>query len=93
MKAPGAAQSNERWRELQRENSRLREENERLRKEKERLESENQRLEKELEAARRAAKRQAAPFSKGQPKSNPNLRVENRGRLMGSGLVVLCRNA
>ncbi len=71
MKAPGATQSNERLRELQRENSRLREENERLRKEKERLESENQRLEKELEAARRATKRQAAPFSKGQPKSNP----------------------
>jgi transposase len=71
MKAPGPAQPSEQLRELQRENSRLREENERLRKEKERLENENLRLEKELEAARRAVKRQAAPFSKGQPKSNP----------------------
>ena len=71
MKAPGPAQSDEPLRELQRENSHLREENERLRKEKERLEKENQRLEKELEAARRSTKRQAAPFSKGQPKSNP----------------------
>jgi transposase len=71
MKAPEPAQSSEQLRELQRENGRLRDENERLRKEKERLESENQRLEKELEAARRAVKRQAAPFSKGQPKSHP----------------------
>jgi transposase len=72
MKAPEPARSDEQLRELQRENSGLREENERLRKEKERLENENRRLEKELEAARRAVKRQAAPFSKGQPKSNPN---------------------
>lgn len=71
MKAPGRAPRSEQLRELQRENSRLREENERLREEKERLESENQRLEKELEAAQRAVKRQAAPFSKGQPKSHP----------------------
>jgi transposase len=71
MKPPGPAQPDERLRELQRENSRLREENERLRKEKEWLESQNQRLEKELEAAQRAVKRQAAPFSKGKPKSNP----------------------
>lgn len=71
MKSPGPAQPSKQLRELQRENSRLRDENERLRKEKDRLESENQRLEKELEAARRAVKRQAAPFSKGKPKSNP----------------------
>src|SRR5450759_5666836 len=37
----------------------------------ERLRDENKRLRNELEAALRAAKRQAAPFSRGTPKSNP----------------------
>jgi transposase len=37
----------------------------------ERLREENKRLRKELEASQRAAKRQAAPFSRGEPKSNP----------------------
>lgn len=41
---------------------------ERLRRERERLKQEIERLKQELELARRASKRQAAPFSKGEPK-------------------------
>jgi transposase len=66
------------WEELEREAERLRQENERLRREleraereRDRLREERDRLEKELEAARRAAKRQAAPFSKGAPSPCP----------------------
>lgn len=43
----------------------------RLRREVERLRRENERLKKELDAARRAGKRQAAPFSKGAPAPQP----------------------
>lgn len=56
---------------LQKESERLQQEKQRLEQEKQRLEEEIQRLRKELEAAQRAAKRQAAPFSRGQPKSDP----------------------
>jgi transposase len=54
-----------------RERDQARNEAEHLQKELERLQEENQRLRQELEAAQRAAKRQAAPFSRGQPKSDP----------------------
>jgi len=64
--------------ELENENEKLRRENEKLRrekklveKEKERLRQERDRLKRELDLAQRAAKRQAAPFSKGEPKANP----------------------
>ena len=53
------------------ENEQLKEENQQLQKENQRLQKENQRLRKDLEAAQRAAKRQAAPFSRGKPKPNP----------------------
>ena len=53
------------------ERSRLERENERLRRERERLERERDQLKHELDLARRAAKRQAAPFSKGEPKADP----------------------
>src|SRR5436853_7547555 len=63
---------------LENENEKLRRENEKLRhkkelveKEKEKLRQERDRLKDELDLARRAAKRQAAPFSKGQPKTDP----------------------
>jgi len=56
---------------FQKESERLQKESERLQQEKQRLEDEIKRLRKELEAAQRAAKRQAAPFSRGQPKSDP----------------------
>src|SRR5215467_7105356 len=44
---------------------------ERLKEENQRLREENQRLREDLEAAQRAAKRQAAPFSRGKRKPNP----------------------
>ena len=44
---------------------------ERIQEENQRLREENQRLRGDLEAAQRAAKRQAAPFSRGKPKPNP----------------------
>jgi transposase len=44
---------------------------ERLKEENQRLREENQRLREDLEAAQRAGKRQAAPFSRGKPKPNP----------------------
>src|SRR4051794_33576499 len=50
---------------------RLRQENERLRAANERLRRELERATADLEQARRQGKRQAAPFSKGSPKTNP----------------------
>src|SRR5258708_4427915 len=75
----------EQWRGTRRENERLRKESEELQRrekqwekrekqweqEQERLREENERLKKQLEEAQRANKRQAAPFSRGRPKSNP----------------------
>ena len=55
----------------QQENERLRTQSERLQKENERLKKEAERLRRELEAALRASKRQAAPHSRGNPKTNP----------------------
>src|SRR5205807_7655569 len=49
----------------------LTKENESLRQRLEKAEKENERLRKLLEEALRSLKRQAAPFSKGKPKSNP----------------------
>lgn len=53
------------------ESDRLREENARLERERDRLRSELERLSRALDAARRAGKRQAAPFSKGAPAPQP----------------------
>ena len=75
----GAREENAR---LRRENERLRREQkqeregwererERLERERERLRQENEKLKKQLEEAQRAAKRQAAPFSRGTRKANP----------------------
>jgi transposase len=50
---------------------RLRDENARLERERERLRREIERLTQALEGARRAGKRQAAPFSKGAPTARP----------------------
>jgi transposase len=67
-----------RIRELIQDLRRAREEGERARrrieqleKENQRLEEENKRLHRELETAQRAARRQAAPFSRGKLKSEP----------------------
>ena len=56
---------------LEKEIQRLQKESERLRDERQRLREENERLREDLEAAQRAAKRQAAPFSRGKRKPNP----------------------
>ena len=52
---------------LQQENERLRRRNERLRRENDRLKQQIDHLEKQLAAARRAGRRQAAPFAKDRP--------------------------
>jgi len=56
---------------LRGEVERRRVENDRLRGESERLRARNERLREEIQALRRAAKRQAAPCSKGDPKPDP----------------------
>jgi transposase len=58
--------------ELRRENERLREDMRRSEIERNRLRRENERLKEELEMARRRANRQAAPFSRGLPKEDPD---------------------
>lgn len=54
-----------------RELDRAQEEVERLHRENERLKREIERLRKQLDAALRAGKRQAAPFSRGEAKADP----------------------
>ncbi len=68
---------------LQKENERLQRQSERLQRERERLKQETERLRRELEAALRASKRQAAPHSRGKPKSNPKQPGRKPGRKYG----------
>jgi transposase len=67
----------------QQEIERLRKENDRLQQERDRLKQEGERLRRELEAALRASKRQAAPHSRGEPKSNPKRPGRKPGRSYG----------
>ena len=69
---------------LEAERERLRGENERLRAGRERLREANQRLRAEVEALRRAAKRQAAPFSKGDLTPNPKRAGRKPGAAYGT---------
>jgi transposase len=69
---------------LEAERERLRVENKRLRAERERLQELNQRLRGEVEALRRAAKRQAAPFSKGDPTPDPKRAGRRPGAAYGT---------
>ena len=69
---------------LEAERVRLRVENERLRAERERLQEVNERLRGEVEALRRVAKRQAAPFSKGDPTPNPKRSGRRPGAAYGT---------
>jgi transposase len=69
---------------LEAERERLRGENERLRAERERLQELNERLRGEVEALRRAAKRQAAPFSKGDPVPHPKRSGRKPGAAYGT---------
>jgi transposase len=66
-----------------RELERAQEEIEGLRKEIDRLKRESDRLRRELEAALRASKRQAAPHSRGEAKSNPKRPGRKPGRGYG----------
>jgi transposase len=68
---------------LQKENKRLKRQSERLQRGSERLKQETDRLRRELEAALRASKRQAAPHSRGKPKSDPKRPGRKRGRNYG----------
>jgi transposase len=58
-------------------------ENQSLREQLTKAQAENERLGKALEEALRSLKRQAAPFSKGQPKSNPKRPGRKSGRDYG----------
>jgi transposase len=69
--------------QLEKEIQRLQKESERLREERQRLRQDNERLRKDLEAAQRAAKRQAAPFSRGKPKANPRTPGRKSGAAHG----------
>ena len=64
-------QARRRNEQLEQDKAGLERDKERLEKERQRLEGEINRLRKELETAQRAARRQAAPFSRGKPKSQP----------------------
>ena len=66
---------------LEAERERLRGENQRLRAEGERLRDTNERLRAEVEALRRAGKRQAAPFSRNDPKPDPKRAGRSPARL------------
>ena len=65
---------------LERERDRLQRERDRLRRERDRLRRENERLQQALDLARRAAKRPAAPFSKGPPSRHPRRPGRRAGR-------------
>jgi transposase len=69
---------------LEGEARRLEAEHDRLRVENERLRARNERLREEIQALRRAAKRQAAPFSKGKPEPNPKRAGRRPGAAYGA---------
>ena len=69
---------------LEAEREQLQTENERLRAERERLQAANERLRAEVDALRRAAKRQAAPFSKGDPTPSPKRPGRRPGAAYGT---------
>jgi len=68
---------------LRRDLERVQHEREKLRRENVRLRRENERLKKQLDAARRAGFRQAAPFSRGEPKRDPRRPGRKPGRAYG----------
>src|SRR5512133_2493842 len=69
---------------LEAERERLGADNDRLRAERDRLQVANERLRGEVEALRRAAKRQAAPFSKGDPTPHPRRAGRKPGAAYGT---------
>ena len=69
--------------QARRRNEELAHDNQRLEKERQRLEEEIKRLRKDLETAQRATRRQAAPFSRGLPKSQPKTPGRKSGAAHG----------
>jgi transposase len=76
-------QARRRNEQLEREKAGLAQDNERLENERQRLQGEIEKLRKELETAQRAARRQAAPFSRGLPKSHPKTPGRKSGAAHG----------
>lgn len=70
--------------QAQRRIEQLENENERLEKERQRLQEEIKKLRKELETAQHAARRQAAPFSRGLPKSHAKTPGRKSGAAHGA---------
>ncbi len=84
MQAPRPPQSEqERLKQLEDENRQLQRHVEQARFKNQRLKKRIERLEHELEKARRAVHRQAAPFSKGEPKAEPKTPGRKSGREYG----------
>jgi transposase len=77
-------QARRRIEQLEREKAGLAHDNERLEKERQRLEEEIKRLRKDLDGAQRATRRQAAPFSRGLPKSCPKTPGRKSGAAHGA---------
>ena len=72
MQAPRTTQSQqERIEQLEQENRQLQRHVEQARFKNKRLQKRLKKVEQDLEKARRAVHRQAAPFSKGEPKAGP----------------------
>jgi transposase len=71
------------YEQLLAENRRLKAENDRLRKRVEALEQQLQKLSEALEKSLRAEKRQAAPFSKGEPEAEPRVPGRKSGVAYG----------
>ena len=76
-------QARQRIEQLEREKAGLAQDNQRLEQERQRLQEEIRKLRKELETAQRAARRQAAPFSRGKPKTHPKAPGRKSGAAHG----------
>src|SRR5213596_787519 len=71
MKAPNKGDQSDRTKEIEKEVDFLRKDRDATQRRLDKALAENERLRKALEEALRSLKRQAAPFSKGDPKPNP----------------------
>src|ERR1035438_4145036 len=95
MQAPRPPQSQQkRLEQLEKENRQLQRQVEQGRFKNKRLKKRLERLEQDLQKARRTIHRQAAPFSKGEPKAEPKTPGRKApAATMGSHRSGLCRSA
>src|SRR5207253_10023825 len=92
MQAPRLPQSQqERLEQLEKENRQLQRQVEQGRFKNKRLKKRLERLEQDLQKARRAIHRQAAPFSKGEPKAEPKTPGRKAGGNYGEIGRASCR--